>query len=571
MNRKLKNASMLVLVGLITLVLVACASTATDETTEVPEDTEIPVVEPTEASQPTEVPEPEPVVLRIGITHEPDCLNVYACGAYYHFLDFIYEGLSGFGPNCTYIPRLAKSMELSEDGLTWTIYLQEGVTFSDGEPFNAYAMEGFWNWVTTTEIIEWYWATNMAESWEALDEHTFQFTTFEPLGNFERYDALWMWHLPPQVWGELDDVTIYEFENASPVGTGPYVLTDWRPGEYLIYDAREDYWGGPPPIDRIVMQVYSNWDSLIQAILAGEVDLTDLQIPAQYFDALSAGEDVTVVEQPPHWRHFIAFNLYSGGLRHPAVEDLKLRQAIDYAIDRDQLVNVAFLGRGITCPTGIVCSPAYDYLKDPSLSITPYNPSEANRILDEAGYVDTDGDGIREMEDGLPLEFRFLYNSDYPAHVTMASMISDWLLQIGIGSIQEGQEEATLFNTIRTMRDFDMAISYYFDPPDTGDIEFFLSCWSADGGAYFYNDSGYCDQEMDDLIYTAITSLESEDRVAAFLDATKMVSEELPFINLAGDNAIQAYRNDRFLLDEGCPQLAGLYDAPTIMNAVIVE
>jgi peptide/nickel transport system substrate-binding protein len=462
-------------------------------------------------------------------------------------------------------------MELSEDGLTWTIHLQEGVTYSDGEPFNAHSVQAYWDWITSTELREWFWATRLSESWEALDEDTFRFTTVEPLGNFERYDALWMWPLPPHIWGELDDETVWEFENASPVGTGPYVLTEWKAGEYLIYDARKDYWGGPPPIDRIVMQVYSNWDSLIQALLAGEVDLTDVEVPAQYYETLASDNHVTVVEQAPAWRHFLAFNMSETGVRHPAIGDLEVRKAIDQAIDREQLVDVAFLGQGIPCPSGIVCSPAYDYLKDPSLSITPYDPAEANRILDEAGYLDTDQDGTRETQDGQPLELRLFYSADYPAHVTMASMISDWLGQIGIASVLEAQEEATLWDTVRSLRDYDMAISYYFDPPDPSDIEFYLSCSSAEEGAYFYNDSGYCSQEMDDLIHSAITKVEFSDRVAALVDATRLVHAELPFINLVGDNAIQAYRNDKFVFNEGCPQLAGLYDAPTILSGEVVK
>ena len=161
---------------IIILILVACKPTGTLEPTDevqIQEATEqIQGAEETEATIPVE--EVEPVTLRVGTTLDLDCLNPFACSWWWWYEWIIYEGFTLVGADCQLDPGVAESSEFSDDGLTLTLHLREGVTFTDSKPFDAYAVEAHWDWFTTVEPGDWYNPSLYSVSWEALDEYTFR-------------------------------------------------------------------------------------------------------------------------------------------------------------------------------------------------------------------------------------------------------------------------------------------------------------------------------------------------------------------------------------------------------------
>jgi peptide/nickel transport system substrate-binding protein len=377
---------------------------------------------------------------------------------------------------------------------------------------------------------------------------------------------MWSFLLPPHIWGDKDDETLYTFDNPV-IGSGPYMLTEYVPGEYIIYDARSDYWGGVPAVDQLVFQIFGNWDAQIQSLISGEIDVTDRAVPAQYYDVLDADPNISLIEKEVGYKYYLSFNVAEAGIKHPAIEDIAVRRAIDYAIDKQQLIDIVLLGHGHVCPNSWVCTPYGDMVLDPTLDVAPYDPQESIRLLDEAGYRDSDGDGIRETPDGEPLEFRFLYNVVRPNDVAISGMLKDWLNEVGIAMILEGMEEGTLLTTTRDLRDYDIAMIYYVDEIDpAGGADFFFSCWSAEAGAAVTNDSGYCNPDMDDLIYESITTIDPAERLEVAHRIGRLIDRDLPIINLMAENFIQAYRNDRFEYDKvGCTSMGGLWDAPSLM------
>ncbi len=195
------------------------------------------------------------------------------------------------------MPRLADSWEVSEDGLTWTVKLHEGITFNDGTPVTAQTIVDYVEWYNSTDLVVQTAETLSMESIEAIDELTLRYTTSDPIVNSPDYDFIWWYMAPPHIWGELDNETLWDFESFPPVGTGPYVVAEWEPGSHVIFDAREDYYRGKPPIDRVVYQIYANNDALVSALLAGEIDLTLPFMPPESYEQLAAGENVTVEEK----------------------------------------------------------------------------------------------------------------------------------------------------------------------------------------------------------------------------------------------------------------------------------
>jgi len=516
-----------------------------------------------------EEPTAEEVVMRIGNITGPDCLNHWACDGHWYYSDLDYDVFNGFGEMCSVEPRLAKSMELSDDGLTWTVHLQEGVTYNDGTPFNANVLVELWDWYDTTELMDWYPGPSHAVSWEAVDDYTFQFTTDIPVGTFPTGGGLFFYALQPDIWGDLTDDTVYDFEPKN-VGTGPYTLEEFVPGETLVYEAREDYFLGKPVVDKLVFQVYNNWDAQIQALLAGEIDVSDTAIPPTYYDVLKADPNITVTESEIGDKYLLAFNVAPEGTKHPAVEDINVRKAIDYAVDKQQLLDGALLGHGTLCPTSYVCVPYGGITQDPNLEVTPQDFAMANQILDDAGYADTDGDGIRETPDGDPMTLRFFFDANSPVQITMAQMIVDWVKEIGIDFEAEALEEGTLNDVVRNQADFDVSISYTYDELDPqigGDLGF--SCWSAEFGSGMANDSHYCSEEFDAAIEEALGAITPEENQAMSEKMGQIINQDLPIINLVGESTIMAYRNDRFTFDGvGCTTNAGLWDWWTLTHNV---
>jgi peptide/nickel transport system substrate-binding protein len=527
-----------------------------------------------ETSEPEEVQAPEqaPVILRVGTQEDTDCWNPFTCTGYWYWGHLVTEGFTDHGPvpGCPGVPRLADSWEVSEDGLTWTIHLHQGITFSDGTPVTAQSLVDFIDWWNSTDLKYWYTTSASMESVRALDDLTLQYTTADPVLLGPDYDWVWWYMLPVHIWGELDDESLYAFDNMPPIGTGPYVLVEHEPGSHIIYDARPDYYRGKPPIDRVVFQRYANSEAIVNALIAGEIQLTDPWLPPEAYDVLVSDPNVTVEEKYPGRIHELIFNVSPGGTKHPALDDPLVREAIDYAIDKDQIVEVAMLGHGVTCPTNWNCGPNYEGELNPDLVVTPHEPETAKRILQDAGYVDTDGDGIRETPGGLPLEFRLTFRQDVAPHLTMVEMISDWLKDVGIAVIPEAQEKVAWWGLVLDDRDFDMSINAWAVDIDPASMNSQLSCWASEAGSGALNFAGYCNPEMDDLVQAYMYSDDPEARWEPMFEAQRILNQDRPYIFLAGEKSIQAYRNDKFEFPlNTCDLNIGMASPQGLLNAVV--
>jgi peptide/nickel transport system substrate-binding protein len=247
--------------------------------------------------------------------------------------------------------------------------------------------------------------------------------------------------------------------------------------------------------------------------------------------------------------------MYEGGMRHPAIGDKAVREAIDYAIDKQQIVDVALLGHGSLCPNAWYCGPFVEKWIDPSFTVTPFDLDTANQILDQAGYLDSDGDGVRETSDGQPLEFRLFFATEFPEGELISRMLSDWMGQIGIAVAAEAQERATLNDFVYYQRDYDTVVRVWSEEVDPAIYDFAYSCWSAEPGTGL-NPTGWCNEEVDELTYLQLTTLGDENRQPIVFAQDAILREERPKIYLAGLDYIGAYNHTRFEVPhDACSQL----------------
>jgi len=523
-----------------------------------------------ESQEEKEESQEELVVLRVGGMSDVDGWNPWTNTSPYILGSLVLEGFTDHGPaseGFPAVPKLADSWEVSEDGLTWTIHLHEGIAFSDGTPVDANVVKEYLDWLSNDEMLFGYFATitNMV-SVEVIDDLTLQYTNAEPMITSAENDFPIIYILPPYIWSELGE-DVFTFDNAEMIGTGPYVISEYVPGSHVIFDAREDYYRGKPTVDRVIYKIYSNSDALVNALISGEIDLTMPDLPPEILDTLEENPNITIEEKFPLGTFDLAFNMSDSGTGHQALKDPAVRLAIDQAIDKHQIVDVVFLGHATAGPTNWAVGPYYEGKLNPDLTMTPFNPDAARQTLEDAGYFDTDGDGIRETSEGEPLEFRLLYAIDFPTSQTMSGMITDWLSEIGIKAEVESVDYGSLSYAVLDEQDYDMVIDSRISDPDPAAMDFWLS---AEMGGF--NTTGHVTPGLDDAILGYLYSTDEDSRWEEIYEAQRLLNEERLFIILAGTHQLQAYRNDRFIFPEDVAHHGlGMLAPEGVLNVIVVK
>ncbi|MGC9335764.1 MAG: ABC transporter substrate-binding protein [Anaerolineae bacterium] len=536
--RRIRYHTFLTLIIVGAILLSACGAT--------PEPTEPPApaqpAQATQAPEPTEAPPPEstePVTLRVGTTYIWDTANP-AIGWYNYALRYLlYDTLVEEAGISNFVPGLAEDWSVSDDGLVWTFKIREGVTFHDGTPCTAEDVAWSLNWTIENEIETFsFYLVNFSEI-VALDPTTLQVTLSDPVGNME-YLLMYVWILPRSVWEGMTYDDILEFEDLSAgIGTGPYKLVEWVESEYLILEANEDYWQGAPAIDRVVWQEFGTEDAIVQALLAGEIDVV-YELPRTAIATIEGEEDVALAVMPSTVIDELIINSHEEGSQPASLNDPAVRLAIAHAIDKQQIVNVAFLGYAE--PASVIIPTSMGDWHNSDVQDVPFDIAEGNRILEEAGYIDSDNDGVREDADGNPLEYR-LYAEDDATETRILEIISDGLAQIGISAPPTPMDEDSLIGLYPDF-DFDMILWGWGLDPDPDFAMLIFTCDQREEGGW--NDSGYCDEEFEAMYLEQAITVDHEARRELIWAMQEKLFEDRPYIMLDYEEWVQAYRSDRF-------------------------
>jgi peptide/nickel transport system substrate-binding protein len=374
----------------------------------------------------------------------------------------------------------------------------------------------------------------------ALDDTTVQITVSEPSALMTTARLHYAFILPRSVWEGMSYDDIMEFEDPTTViGTGPYKLVEYVEDEYMIIDAFENYYRGKPVIDRIIIQQYATEDAMVQALLAGEVDMID-EVPYTAVEPLQSAENIEVVIMESLFLDDLVINAHENGTQPESLNDPAVRLAMDYAIDKQEIIDVGYVGHGEVA--GSILPPAFGDWISPNIQPLPHDLVEANRILEDAGYTDSDGDGIREDADGNPLEYR-LYGDEVGSDARVLEIISDNLADIGISAPPELRDGDSLYDLLEPDWDFDMIIwGWGWD----ADPDFAVYCFTCYAIEDYLSDVGYCNEDYDDIYFEQGVTTDPEARKLLIWEAQEVLFEDRPYINLVYPPGIQAYRSDRF-------------------------
>ena len=399
----------------------------------------------TAAAQDTEDTTDEKISFVVGTTSGLPTVNPFRglTAETYYVLGLQYDLLIAFAEDdLGAAPGLATEWESSEDGMTWTITTRDGVTWHDGEPFSAEDVAFTYNTIIENETGSFIDYFPNVESIEATDENTLVWTATQP--TIAPVIPPWVYILPQHVWEPLGDYkAMTAFDNfPDTIGTGPFQLTEFVRGEQWTMTKNPDYWGGEPIIDEIIVRKFNNEEAMISALRTAEIDYVDT-LSVGIFNSLAGEEGITTHVGAATSFDQLSFNMCdpqttlanycekNPGTGHPALRDPVVRQAISKVIDRDLLVERVLGGYGLAGTT-IVLPFAERWHVEPASDTQAYDPAGAAALLDDAGYVDTDDDGVRETPDGEPLRFRFFLRSESDENQKAGEFIASWLEDLGI-------------------------------------------------------------------------------------------------------------------------------------------
>jgi len=493
----------------------------------------------------------ENAVVRIGWAGSPDTLNpgMAVLAEAYTIYELVYDSIYDLNLDGTFSLSLAESAEVSDDHLVWTFKIRDDVVFHDGQPLTAEDIAFSIGLYQNTEDYPWMGDyTDYFASYEATENNELVITLTDPIPNIES-QLVFLYVLPKHIWESEDPA---EFTNLEMIGSGPFKMVEYSQGEFVHLAANKDHFATPPKVDEVVFQTFENLDALVQAVKTGQVDMIT-EMPATAVAALQAEENMEVIVGAPFAPVVtdIIFNqclpencpaedgICTG---HPALLDRNVRLALAHATDKQKIIDVIFLGSASPGTTLIPDGLGVWY--NDSLTDYAYDLTLANQILDDAGYLDTDSDGVREMPDGsLPLTFRVNWPSDSVDGPRLAELLSELWSDVGVDLELQAMDPDTLTSACCPAFDFDIILWGWGSDPDPSLL---LSVMTTEEIPTGSSETGYSNPTYDALYVQQGTEPDFETRKDLVWQMQEIVHEDVVYVIPYYDPSIQAYRTDRF-------------------------
>lgn len=430
----------------------------------------------------------------------------------------ISENLYRLDENIEPQPWIAESVETPDEN-TWVFTIRDGVTFSNGKTVDAKAVKACFE--RTYEKNERADSTLKIKSMEA-DGMKFTIVTPEP-------NPTLLNDLCDPLLG-IYDATEEPDEELGVSCTGPYVATSFTAMTDVKMRANENYWGGAPKADTVELKIIDDQDALDMALANGEIDLIAQETAngaSKFTDTSKYTTDTVTTTRA----NFLSFNLKTEGL-----DDLAVCQAINYCIDREGYADVVYQGFATPCYGIYPDNLAFGGTDGLNLTVDSYDADKAKEILADAGYQDTDGDGILD-KDGVNLSFKVLTYSYNDNCIQLADMLQAELSQIGIELSIETQD---VLDDPLASGDFDLAILNYAMAP-IGTPSYFINMLFTTGASNNYG--GYSNEKVDALAAEIGTTSDNDKVVSLTRELEQQVLDDMPFAFVADQQLIFVYSN----------------------------
>ena len=432
----------------------------------------------------------------------------------------LFSGLTKPGLELAPAPDLAASWEVSNDGLAWTFFLREDVTWHDGEAFTADDVVYTFNEIALNTELG---ANNMSyfsslERVDAVDEYTVVFTLTKPVAALPAYLSFNTEILPKHIFQGQDPWDLISFNKEKPIGTGAFRMDSYTSGQSVRLIANPDYYDGAPKLERVEYKVLADVNTHVAQLLTGELSIFALDDQAA-LSRLEAARDIEIVPAYTPRFFWIALNQ-----ENDLFTDVKVRRGMLHAIDRPYIIETVLNGYGTPADAGI--SPAMQYYYNSDVPRYEYDPERAARLFAEAGWEDSDGDGVLD-KDGTP--FSFLFEVGIQGNlVRIGQIVQQQLREAGIDARFETLEWNTMIQKNVIRRDYDMILNWWRYPADPDLLPYFHSSTAGTG----YNIPGYRDSRLDELLEAGSTIADPEERRGIYLELQNYMAETLPYLFL---------------------------------------
>lgn len=476
--------------------------------------------------------------LRIGTRNILDNLNPFNAFNHQSFVAFqaMYPMLVMYDRRSQLVGDWAEKWETSSDGKVWTFTVKEA-QWSDGTPLTA--ADAVW---TGNTIIKYakgpaaYLAATLthAVKFEAPDPQTVVIRYARPVANVLS-QLTQFYVLPKHIWEKHEGNKGKDLKTYSPgrelpiVGAGPFVLTKYNRRGISLFERNASYYGAKPTVERVGVQFFTNGDGLVQAFRNGELDYIDIRsAPVNALDALADRSDTAVIRKPGPQQTMMGNNSNPKKQSNKELQDPRLRQAFEHAINREEVADVVLNGYGK--PAAAQVAPDAGDWMNSDLAPLPFDLAEANRILDEAGYR-RGSDGMRVTPDGEEMVYPVITPTDTSYNINREfEIIQRDFREIGVRLTQRALDEDTAFDEVAGPDGkYLKSDLFLWDYDGTKDPDFILSVLTCDqyGG---WNDSGYCNPEYDELYQEQSVTLDRAKRKDIVWRMQEIANRDRPYI-----------------------------------------
>ena len=529
----------------------------------------------------------EPLTFNLAIANDASSSGV---------LGYLFEGLTETSWLTDQVePMLAESWERSEDGMTWTFHLREDVRWHDGEPFTAHDVDFTFNRIiynhdipaSSRPAFHFRFLNEETGKWEespmtvrALDDYTVECVLPLPFAPFLRSmgTAIYPKHILEKHVDDGSFVSTWDIgtDPSGVIGTGPFTIESYVPGEQVVMRRNPDYWlkdgegNSLPYLERVVHVIVPELEDELAKFLAGESDAHSVlgeELPK--LEPLQEEGNFTIYKRGPNFgTTFLGFNMNPGqdpDTGEPYLPPQKLewfqnkefRQAVAHVIDKERIIDEAQHGVGYAQWSSI--SPATGDFHNPDVRRYEYDLDRANEILDGIGWVDTDGDGVREDGEGNDIEFSLVTNTGNSVRAKVGTIVHEGMEEIGLKVDYRLIEFGDLVSHLTATYDWEAMIIGF-----TGGTDPYsgITFWHSGEGLHLWypnqpEPATEWEAEIDESYIMGSQELDRDRRVEYYHRAQEIAAENVPVIYTTLSERLSAVRN---VFGNTTPTLYALWD-----------
>jgi len=430
----------------------------------------------------------------------------------------IFSGLTKWSASATPVPDLATGWTTSKNGLTWTFQLRHGVTWQDGKPFTSADVVFTFEGLVLNPKLGAEGASNYADIASVTADGTYavQFHLKAPWASLPAYLAYYAPIEPAHILqGVKDPWTDTQFDEQHPVGTGPFELAKYVPGQYVELTRNPHYYNGVAKVKTIVFQIIPNANTQAADLLSGDLSILSVQ-DAQLLAHIKTDPNVQVMTTTQNTWYMIGVNQ-----NLPQFKNVKVRQALEYALNRPAMIKAILDGYG-TVANGPI-APVQKAFYDPHVASYPYNPALAKKLLEQAGYkYNAQGQAVNAQGKQFTIN---MPTGQYGYLVPATELVQQYWQAIGIKVVINVEPWNNWIQQVVVKRNYQAMLAWWSTPTDPDQYPYFASSAANVG----YNIPNYRNPALDKIFLAARATTNLAQRVKLYDQAQVLIAQQQPY------------------------------------------